>query len=278
MTITGGKGYGRPLYGPPERNPVPLFFALALVFFLALPGDAHAQTASTVDEPFLTLLWRYRWHYLRATLKTIQISVLAMVLASTLGLTLALCRLYGNRFVARAALAYIEFVRGTPLLVQLYIIFFGLPNIPVIGEYLRLPQMTAAVLGIGLNYAAYEAEIYRSGMMAVPRSQTEAGLALGLTRPHVIRLIVLPQAFRLVTPPVTNDFVALFKDTSIVSILGLTELTQTFRMSSTSTQRFLGFALVTAFIYFVLSYPISKFARYLERRIHPHHDLGPQPQ
>lgn len=252
--------------------------ALLLAAAFLCPPDAFAQGAGTVGEPFLTLLWRYRWEFLRGTLRTIQISILSMMLASTLGLVLALCRLYGNRFLSRLALAYIEFIRGTPLLVQLYLIFFGLPNLPVVGDYLRLPQMWAAVLGIGLNYAAYEAEIYRAGIMSIPRSQMEAGLALGLSRSQTVRLVILPQALRLVMPPVTNDFVALFKDTSIVSILGLTELTQTFRMTSTSTQRFLGFALVTALIYFALSYPVSKFARSLERRIHPHHDLGPQPQ
>ena len=251
---------------------------LLIAVLLVCPSDAFAQDSGTVREPFLELLWRYRWDYLRGTLRTIQISILSMMLASTLGLGLALCRLYGNRLVSRLALAYIEFIRGTPLLVQLYLIFFGLPNLPVVGDHLRLPQLWAAVLGIGLNYAAYEAEIYRAGIMSIPRSQMEAGLALGLSRAQTVRLVILPQALRLVTPPVTNDFVALFKDTSIVSILGMTELTQTFRMSSTSTQRVLGFALVTAFIYFALSYPISKFARYLERRIHPHHDHGPQPQ
>ncbi len=261
-----------------RRASLPLTAGLVVALAFVVSEAAAQAPGSSVDEPFPVLLWRYRWQFLWATLKTIQISVLAMMLASALGLFLALCRLYGNRLVSRTALAYIEFVRGTPLLVQLYVIFFGLPNIPVVGPYLTLPQMTAAVLGIGLNYAAYEAEIYRAGIMTIPRSQTEAGLALGLTRFQTLRLVVLPQAFRVVTPPVTNDFVALFKDTSIVSVLGLTELTQVFRMASGTTQRFLGFALVTALIYFALSYPISKLARYLESRIHPHHDYGTRPQ
>lgn len=252
-------------------------YAVPALLLIALSSAAFAQSAGPAQEPFLTLLWRYRWQFFHATLKTIEISVLAMMLASALGLVLALCRLYGNGFVSRLALWYVEVVRGTPLLVQLYVIFFGLPSLPVVGEYLTLPQTAAAILGIGLNYAAYEAEIYRAGIMAVPRAQTEAALALGFSRSQVVRLITLPQAFRLVTPPVTNDFVALFKDTSIVSILGLTELTAIFRTASTSTQRFLGFALVTALIYFALSYPISRLARYLESRIHPHHDYGSQP-
>lgn len=226
---------------------------------------------------FLEQLWNFRWAFAYGTWKTIQISVLAMALAMALGLLLALTRLYAPRLLSRLALSYIEIVRGTPLLIQLYLIYYGLPNIPGIGPYLRFDALTAAVLGVGLNYAAYEAEIYRAGIMSVPRAQLEAGLALGLSRKQTIRLVVLPQAMRNVVPPVTNDFVALFKDTSIVSVVAMTELTKTFTTVGQSTQRYLGFALVTAFIYFAISYPVSKLARHLEQRIHPHYDLGPQP-
>lgn len=206
---------------------------------------------------------------------TIKLSVLSMALASTLGLALALVRLYGNRVFSRLAIAYIEFMRGTPLLIQLFFIYYGLPQIPYVG--IKLGAVVAAIVGVGLNYAAYEAEIYRAGIMAIPRTQTEAALALGMTRRQTIGYVVLPQALRLVIPPVTNDFVALFKDTSIVSILAITELTKTFNVAAQATNRYLEFAVVTAFIYFVLAYPLSRLARHLEARIHPHHDFGTQP-
>lgn len=212
---------------------------------------------------------------LQGAVTTIWISIVSMLLASSLGLTLALTRLYGHPILAGLATTYIEFVRGTPLLIQLYFIYYGLPQlIPA----LKLSSEFAAVLGMGLNYAAYEAEIYRAGIMAVPRQQTEAALALGLTRKQAIRLIVLPQALRLVVPPVTNDFVALFKDTSIISIVAISELTKNFTKAAFATGRYMEFAIVTALMYFAISYPLSLLARRLERRIHPHHDQTEQPQ
>lgn len=235
---------------------------------------ASARADNSSGQTFGEALWSFAPLFLHGTLLTIEISILAMMLASSFGLLLALARIYGNRVLARLALLYVEVVRGTPLLIQLYFIYFGLPQLPLIG--IKLSPMLAAIVGVGLNYAAYEAEIYRAGLMAVARQQTEAALSLGLTRAQAIRLVVLPQALRLVIPPVTNDFVALFKDTSIVSILAIPELTFVFRSASNATTKYLGFAVVTALIYFGLSYPLSKLARKLERRIHPHHDYDTQ--
>lgn len=261
--------------------------ALVLIWFLDAAGSDPSQPS------FLEYLYNYRWEFARGTWMTVKISIAAMALAMTLGLILALCRLYAHPVIARCALAYIEFVRGTPLLVQLYFIYYGLPHLPLPAIFtaigmpalasaadsaLRLQAVNAAILGVGLNYAAYEAEIYRAGIMAVPRQQSEAAAALGLTKAQTVRLVVLPQALRLVVPPVTNDFVALFKDTSIVSIVAITELTKTFTNAGIATQHYLGFAVVTALIYFAISYPVSKFARHLERQIHPHHDFDNQPQ
>jgi polar amino acid transport system substrate-binding protein len=141
-------------------------------------------------------------------------------------------------------------------------------------EALKLHPFTAAVLGVGINYAAYEAEVYRTGLMAVPRSQNEASAALGLSKAQSIRLVILPQALRLVIPPVTNDFVALFKDTSIVSVISVVELTYQAKIASTSSQYYMEYAVVTALIYFAISFPISRAARAMEHRIHPHHDTN----
>jgi polar amino acid transport system substrate-binding protein len=233
------------------------------------------MNADSAELSFWQLLVNFAPLLAKGTLVTIELSLLSMALATSLGLALALVRVYGNRIAARCALAYIEVMRGTPLLLQLYFIYYGLPQIPMIG--VKLGPMLAAVIGVGLNYAAYEAEIYRAGIIAIPRQQTEAALALGFTRPQAVRLVVLPQALRLVIPPVTNDFVALFKDTSIVSILAISELTKTFNKAAQATNRYLEFAVVTAIIYFLLAYPLSKLARNLEARIHPHHDFGTQP-
>lgn len=198
----------------------------------------------------------------QGTLTTIVVSVLGMGLAVALGMFLAAVRVYGAKPFAFAATAYVELFRGTPLLVQLFLIYYGLPNLGI-----QLDAFVAAVVGLGLNYAAYEAENYRAGLLAVPRGQVEAALALGLTRMQMARTVVFPQAFRIVIPPVTNDFIALFKDSSVVSVITLVELTKAYGMMASATYNYIGFGLVAAAIYFALSYPTSLFARWIERRL-----------
>ena len=200
---------------------------------------------------------------LKAALVTVEISVLGMVLAIALGLVLALVRLYGVAPLRWLAVAYIEVVRGTPLLLQLYMIYYGLPNVGI-----RLNAFVAAVLGLGLNYAAYEAENYRAGIQAVPRGQMEAALSLGMGRWLALRSIIIPQAVRIVIPPVTNDFIALFKDSSLVSVITMVELTKQYGMLALTTYDYLGLGLITAALYFGLSYPVSLLARHFERKLH----------
>jgi polar amino acid transport system substrate-binding protein len=200
---------------------------------------------------------------LKGAVVTVEISLLAMIVAIALGLALALMRLYAVAPVRWLATAYIEAVRGTPLLLQLYLIYYGLPNVGI-----RLNAFVAAVAGLGLNYAAYEAENYRAGIQAVPRGQTEAALSLGMGRWLTLRHVVIPQAVRIVIPPVTNDFIALFKDSSLVSVITMVELTKVYGMLAMTTYDFMGLGLMTAALYFGLSYPVSLLARHLERRLH----------
>ena len=150
----------------------------------------------------------------------------------------------------------------TPVLIQLYLIYYGLPNVGI-----RLDAFSAAVLGLGLNYAAYEAEIYRAGLQSIPKVQMEAALSLGMSRVLAIRRIIAPQAVRIVIPPVTNDFIALFKDTSLVSIITVVELTKAYNILAVSSLKFLELGALTAILYFSMSYPLSLFARFMERRI-----------
>src|SRR5262249_10887347 len=140
---------------------------------------------------------------------TLIVSTLAMLLAMPLGLLLTLARLYGGPLVHRAASVYIEVYRGTPLLLQLYLLYYGLAPV------FKLGALPAAVVRLGMNYAAYEAEIYRSGIQAVPKAQLEAAHALGMSTQLALRRIVLPQALRFAIPNVTNDFIALLKDSSL---------------------------------------------------------------
>ncbi len=199
---------------------------------------------------------------LRGALVTAEISVLAMALAVVAGMVIVLARLYGVAPLRWLSKAYVEVIRGTPLLIQLFLIYYGLPQIGI-----KFNAFVAAILRLGLNYAANESENYRAGIQAVPRGQTEASLALGMTRWQCLRRIVLPQALPLVIPPVTNDFIAMFKDSSIVSVITMVELTKVYGMLAMSTYDYIGLGLMTAGIYFALSYPASIFANRLEKRL-----------
>jgi polar amino acid transport system substrate-binding protein len=196
------------------------------------------------------------------TWMTIKISTLAMALAMALGMVLAVMRVYGPMPVQWLATTYIEIFRGTPLLIQLYLLYYGLPKLG-----LQLDAFVAGVLGLGLNYAANEAENYRAGIQAVPKGQMEASLALGLTRPQILRFVILPQSLRVAIPPVTNDFIALFKDSSLISVITLVELTKAYGMLASATYDYIGLGLVTAAIYLAISYPVSRFARWTEARL-----------
>jgi len=230
----------------------------------------QGQLASYRDEllaaakPISTLRdWpKYLPLLLKAAVVTVEISFLAMGLAVAFGLVLALARLYGVRPLRWLSTTYVEVIRGTPLLIQLFLIYYGLPNLHV-----RLSAFCAAVLGLGLNYASYEAENYRAGIQSIPGGQMEAALALGMTRAQALRRIIIPQAVRVIIPPVTNDFIALFKDSSLVSVITMVELTKMYGMLATTTYDYIGLGLMTAAIYFVLSYPASLFANRLERKL-----------
>lgn len=218
----------------------------------------QAKSISTLRE------WRkYLPLLLRGALTTVELSVLGMALAVVAGLAVVVLRLYGIAPLRWLAQAYIEIVRGTPLLIQLFLIYYGLPQVGV-----RLHPFLAGIVGLGLNYAASEAENYRAGIQSIPRGQTEAALALGMGQWQALQHVVLPQAFRFVIPPVTNDFIAMFKDSSIVSVITMVELTKEYGMLAMSTYDYIGLGLMTAGIYFALSYPASIFAGWLERRLH----------
>jgi polar amino acid transport system substrate-binding protein len=191
---------------------------------------------------------------------TVFLSVASMSLAVALGLIVCVMRLYGPAPVRWLALVYVEFFRGIPLLLLLTFLYFGLP------KSIALTPIAAAILGFGINYAAYEAEIYRSSIGAVPRGQWEAGLALGMNGRLLFRRIVFPQAVRTALGPMTNDFVAMFKDTSLVSVIAVNELTNEYQILARSSFKFVELGLVTAALYLAMSVPLGFLSRYLEAR------------
>lgn len=201
---------------------------------------------------------------------TVLLSVASMPLAILIGLVCALLRLYGPWLLAAPARLYIEIVRGTPLALQLYFIFFLIPELldwAFPAADLSISPVWAAIIGLAVNYSAYEAEIYRAGLQAIPRGQMEAAQALGMTRGLALRRIIIPQATRLVIPPVTNDFIALFKDTAVCSVITVVELSKEYSIQARSTQAIIELGLVTAVLYLSMSYPLSLLAGALERRM-----------
>lgn len=198
----------------------------------------------------------------RAAVTTVWLSFASMPLAILAGLSVAVGRLYGPRWLNVFLTAYVEVLRGTPLLLQLWVIYFLLPEI-----HIRLDPFWAGVIGLAMNYSAYEAENYRAGLLAIPKGQMEAALALGMSTWTALRRVVIPQAVRIVIPPVTNDFIALFKDTSVCSVIAVTELTGRYRhLQVDHPHDVLELALLTAILYLLMSYPLSLVARRLERR------------
>jgi polar amino acid transport system substrate-binding protein len=178
-----------------------------------------------------------------------------------LGALLAIARRYGGTPARAFARGYIELFRGTPVLLQLYVLYYGL------GPYYALGPITAAVLGLGLNYAAYEAEVYRGALAAIPRGQTEAAKALGLGTGQALRHVLLPQALRNALPAMTNDFVSLLKDSSLVSVITVIELTKRMTIAAVDLRDWLVPGLACAGLYLAMSLPLAELARRLERRL-----------
>jgi polar amino acid transport system substrate-binding protein len=201
------------------------------------------------------------WQFVSAAGVTLEITLLAFVLAVPIGLLLAVARVYGGRVAGGSARAYIELFRGTPVLLQLFVLYYGL------APFYSLGPMTAAVLGLGLNYGAYEAEVYRGALLAIPRGQTEAAQALGLSPGQTLRHVLVPQALRLALPPMTNDFVSLLKDSSLVSVITVIELTKRMTIAAVDMRSWLVPGIACALMYLALSLPLSELARRLERRL-----------
>lgn len=221
----------------------------------SLPRDAAAVKRATA-----TSIATYLPALLRAAVITLLLSVLAMALAVAIGIGLAAGRVYGARPLRIVLTAYVEIIRGTPVLLQLFVLYYGLSDV------VRLPAFAAAVIGLGLNYAAYESEIYRAALEAIPTLQLEAARTLGLSELQILRLVRGPQALRLALAPMTNDFVALLKDSSLVSVITVVELTKQTAIYATNAGSWAIPGALCAIVYLAMSIPLSRMARRLEQR------------
>jgi polar amino acid transport system substrate-binding protein len=225
------------------------------------PAASTADTQGTLRTPgALRTVRTYLPSLFRAAGITLVLSFAAMGLAVALGMLIAIGRVYGDPLSRLLLTVYVEVMRGTPVLLQLFVIYYGLAAV------IRLPAFVAALLGLGLNYAAYESEIYRSALEAVPRGQLDAARILGFSRFQTLRLIRAPQAFRLALAPMTNDFVALLKDSSLVSMLTVVELTKQTQIFATNIGSWVIPGILCALLYLAMSLPLGYLARRLEDR------------
>jgi len=202
------------------------------------------------------------WRLTRAAMFTVLIALGSMVIAVTLGLPLAVGQWKGPPWLRALCTIYVEFFRGTPVLVQLLFLYFGLP---VIG--IAMPGLLTALVGLGLNYAAYESQVYRASLDAIPNGQWEASYSLGMSSVLAFRRIILPQAFRIALPPMTNDFVSLFKDTSVAFAISVWELATAYRELANASGQFLLLGVTVSLFYLAMSLPMAHVARMLEQRL-----------
>ena len=209
-----------------------------------------------------SLIWNSLPLLLAGAGVTIEITAIAVGLGFVFGLITSVCRLSGVKILNILAVCYVNIIRGTPLLVQIFLIYFALPMI--IGE--RINPFVAAVAACSVNSGAYVAEIFRAGIQSVDKGQMEAGRSLGLSWMQTMRYIILPQAFKHVIPPLGNEFISMPKETSLVSGIGFEELTRRGQLIIAKTYGSFEIWLTVAFIYLVMTFTIAQLVSYLERR------------
>ena len=193
---------------------------------------------------------------------TIKITALSVALGVIIGLFVGIARISRIKILRVLSAVYVDFFRGTPLLVQIFLVYFALPVIT--GQ--RVDPFVAAIGSCGINSGAYVAEIFRAGIQSIDKGQMEAGRSLGMTWVQTMRYIIVPQAFKRVIPPLGNEFIALLKDSSLVSVIGFEELTRRGQLIIAKTYGSLEIWISVAVIYLAITLTISRFVAYLERR------------
>ncbi|MGM9539771.1 amino acid ABC transporter permease [Anaerovibrio sp.] len=194
---------------------------------------------------------------------TIQITAISVGLGLIIGMFVGIARISNVKLLRVLSAIYIDFLRGTPLLVQIFLIYFALPVI--LGQ--RVDPFLAAITACGINSGAYIAEIFRAGIQAIDEGQMEAGRSLGMTWVQTMRYIIVPQAFKNIVPPLGNEFIALLKDSSLVSVIGFEELTRRGQLIIARTYGSLEIWISVAIIYLVMTLTISRLVAYLEKRL-----------
>ena len=209
-----------------------------------------------------SLIWNSLPLLLAGAGVTIEITAIAVGLGFIFGLITSVCRLSGVKILQVIAVCYVNIIRGTPMLVQIFLIYFALPM--VIGE--RINPFVAAVAACSINSGAYVSEIFRAGIQSVDKGQMEAGRSLGLSWMQTMRYVIMPKAFKHVIPPLGNEFISMTKETSLVSVIGFEELTRRGQLIIAKTYGSFEIWLTVAAIYLVMTLTIARLVSYLERR------------
>ncbi|NLY55826.1 MAG: amino acid ABC transporter permease [Firmicutes bacterium] len=194
---------------------------------------------------------------------TIKLTTIAVAIGLVIGTFVGMARTSKNKLLYGIASVYVDFIRGTPLLVQIFLVYMGLPQ--VLG--FPIPVWIAAISALGINSGAYVAEIVRAGIQSIDRGQVEAARSLGMTHRQTMRYIILPQAFKRIIPPLGNEFIAMLKDSSLVAVISLEELMRKGQIIQTRTFRPFEIYLAVAFIYLIMTLSISRLVAWTERRL-----------
>jgi len=206
---------------------------------------------------------------LKGAVLTVQVTALSEMFGIIIGMFTGMGKLSKNKIIRVICSAYVDLIRGTPLLVQVFLIYFGLPNLilQITGNRFPIDPFVAAIWACSINSGAYVAEIFRSGIQSIEKGQMEAARSLGMNKAQAMRYVILPQAIRRIIPPLGNEFIALMKDTSILSAIGLEELVRKGQLYTSST--FASFPVYTGvmFVYLVMTMVVSRFVTYMERRL-----------
>ncbi len=215
-----------------------------------MEGDKVGSTREWKAGPLAHGLWVTLW-----------ISAVASVIGLVIGVVTGLCRVSQNLTLRQLSITYIEIIRGTPLLVQLFIFYFFL------GTVLNIGRLPSGIFALGIFAGAYVAEIIRAGIQSIPKGQMEAARSLGMNVPQAMIYIILPQAFKRTLPPLAGQFISLIKDSSLVSVIAITDLTKSGREVITSTFAVFEIWFVVAFLYLVLTFTLSQVVAWVERRL-----------
>lgn len=214
------------------------------------------------NEPFFPFLISILPLLGKGALMTVELTIISVGIGVVIGIFGGIARVSKNPFLLIPSTIYVEVIRGTPLLAQLFLVYFGLPSLGI-----NLPPFTAAVVAMGINSGAYVTEIFRGGIQSIERGQMEAARSLGLSYLQAMRYIILPQAFKRILPPLGNEFIAMLKDSSLASTIAMAELMRVGREITSRTFRSFEVLAVVALLYLAITLPLSLLVRYTERRM-----------